>query len=99
MVFACFKLKYFIIIKGFEINAEIFQFSIKLISIHDLRPFVYLCTFFGAQSLGWIVGISPIDYSRVLVIWGGVPFVWIFLKDPSPHLREFRRKPWERPKD
>ena len=24
---------------------------------------------------------------------GGLPFVGVFLRDPSPHLREFRRKP------
>ena len=24
---------------------------------------------------------------------GGVPFVGVFLRDPSPYLREFRRKP------
>ena len=28
----------------------------------------------------------------------GMPSVEIFLRDPSPHIREFRRKPWKTPK-
>ena len=28
---------------------------------------------------------------------GGMPSVGVFLKDPSPYLRKFRRKPWKIP--
>ena len=42
--------------------------------------------------LGWVVGKSPIDYSRFLGLWG-VPSVGVILRDPRPYLRKFQRKP------
>ena len=43
--------------------------------------------------MGWVVGISPIDSSRVLDFGGSaLRGGGIFPKDPSPYLREFRRK-------
>ena len=40
-----------------------------------------------------MVGIGPIDYFRFLELWGDCP-LW----DPSPYLRDFRRKSRKTPK-
>ena len=42
------------------------------------------------QRLGWVVGISPIDYSRAWDYGGNAFRGGVFLRDPSPYLRKFR---------
>ena len=42
----------------------------------------------STESLGWVVGISLIDYARILGLWGRVQSVRVFLRDRSPYLRK-----------
>ena len=49
------------------------------------------------NELRWVVGISPTDYTRVLVLWGECVPWGVFQRDPSPYLREFHRKPRKTP--
>ena len=48
---------------------------------------------------GWVVSVSPIEYSRVPGLWGECPpcvcVAGVFLRDLSPYLRDFRRKTTE----
>ena len=49
----------------------------------------------SVQGLGWVGLCSDVAANCPLVgpgTLGGMPFVGVSLKDPSPHLREFRRK-------
>ena len=43
-----------------------------------------------------VVGLTPIIFMRNLFLME-IPFLVVFLKDPRPYLREFRRKPRETP--
>ena len=44
------------------------------------------------ETCSWVVGISTIDFFRVLGLRKECPLWGVFLKDPSPYLREFWRK-------
>ena len=46
--------------------------------------------------IGWLaLGLRPVVCTTDLGLRGGVPSVGVFLRDPSPYLREFRGKPPE----
>ena len=44
-----------------------------------------------------VVGLRPIVSFWAPGHTEGVPFVGVFLRDPGPYLREFRRKPRKNP--
>ena len=47
---------------------------------------------------GWVVGLRLIVRMRDLGLGGKCPPRGVFLRDPSPYLREFRRKSRKTPK-
>ena len=58
---------------------------------------IFLQVILNFYYTGWlmVVGLSPI--ARLWDLGGGMPSVGVFLRDPGPYLREFRRKPRKTP--
>ena len=57
-----------------------------------------LCTYRGPQKkmLCCVVGFKADCLTRDQAL-GGMPSVGVFLRDPSPYLRDFQRKPRKTP--
>ena len=74
------------------------SFRVELGCVGGASPIVR-STDLGLLEVGWLVGCR-FESNCPLVepgSIGGMPFVEVFLRDPSPHLSEFRRKPRKTP--